>query len=99
MMIAKLTILSDENKFVSAFRSGVELWRKEYEDMPDATAEAVELRVMLPDIKRLVDASQRQPTWPKGYAPDEVVEVNADELRARGFLRASWTRGPMSQIA
>jgi hypothetical protein len=93
MMIAKLTILPDRDKVVTTFRSGVETSRKEYADMREATAEAVELQVMLPDMKRIVDASQLQPTWSKGYAPDEVVEVNAEELHARGFLRASWKPG------
>jgi hypothetical protein len=101
MMIAKLTVLPERNKIATTFRSGVETWRKEYEDMPDATAEAVELQVMTPELKRLVDAAQRQPSWPKGYAPDEGVEVDIEELHTRGFLRASWKpgTGPASRIA
>jgi hypothetical protein len=67
MATVRIVFIRDEVHTTAAVKDRV--WRKRYEDMPDATREAVELRIMEPRDKTFVDASQRQPTWPGlGYA-------------------------------
>jgi hypothetical protein len=62
------------------------VWRKKYRSMPEATREAVELRIMEPRVKTFVDASQRPPNWwGRGYAPTRPFEVDVEELIRRGF--------------
>jgi hypothetical protein len=63
------------------------VWRKKYKSMPEATTEAVELRIMTESEKQYVDGAQRQPTWSdRGYEPPIPFEIYPDELKARGFL-------------
>jgi DNA-binding protein H-NS len=85
MAIVKIVPV-DEGTNTTASVDG-KVWRKKYQSMPDATSEAVELRIMEPREKTFVDASQRQPTWSgRGYAPTRPFEVDVEELIKRGFL-------------
>jgi hypothetical protein len=84
MATVRIVFIRDEVHTTAAVKDKV--WRKRYEDMPDATREAVELRIMEPRDKTFVDASQRRPTWSgRGYAPTRLFEVDVDELIRRGF--------------
>ena len=86
-MIAAVKIVPSEDGDSTVVSAGEQVWRKKYPSMPDATTEAVELRIMEPHDKTFVDASQRQPTWPgRGYAPTRRFEVDVEELIRRDFL-------------
>ena len=84
MAMVKIVPVGDE-VHTTASADG-KVWRKKYESMPDATTEAVELQIMTEVEKRLVETSQRQPTWPHGFAPTRPFKVDLDGLRARRFL-------------
>ena len=84
MAMVKIVPVGDEVHTTTSADGKV--WRKKYESMPDATTEAVELQIMTEVEKRLVDAPQRQPTWPHGFAPTRPFKVDLDGLRARRFL-------------
>jgi hypothetical protein len=68
-----------------AYSEGDRAWHKKYASIPDATSEAVELEIMTAEDKRLLDDSQRQPTWPHGYAPTRSFKVDLGELTRRDF--------------
>jgi hypothetical protein len=71
------TTASDEGK----------VWRKRYQSWPSATADAVDLRIMLTDTKQVLDEYRRMPgkagVW---YTPETPSEIDLDELIARGFV-------------
>jgi hypothetical protein len=98
MMMAKFNMQPVGNEVHTRVRAGDEVWCKRYGSVTDATTEAVELGVMEARSKAFVEETLLQRTWPAGLPEPvtpvdtilvesiEPVEVDLDELRARGFL-------------
>jgi hypothetical protein len=55
--------------------SSGQLWVKDYQSMPDATGDAVQLRLMKEYDKALVDQHQRQPSYPHDYKTKANVDL------------------------
>jgi hypothetical protein len=84
-MIMAVKIVPSEDGAYTVVSEGERVWRKKYASMAAATSESVELRIMEPSGKKLADVSQPTPTYAQGFSSPEV-EVDLDELLARGFL-------------
>jgi hypothetical protein len=88
MAMFKIVRVGDEA--LTTVSADGKVWLKKYDSVPDATAEAVELLMMEPHTKPIVDGAQRQPTWPQGgYQTTTPREVDLEELKARGFVLGS----------
>jgi hypothetical protein len=86
------------NEVHTRVRSDDEVWCKRYGSVTDASTEAVELGFIEARSKPFVEETLLQRTWPAGFPETvtpadailvqsiEPVEVDLDELRARGFL-------------
>jgi hypothetical protein len=87
MFMVKIVPVGDGEFQTTATSADGKVWRKRYKSWPDATADAVDLRMMLPDMKRIVDGYRRMPGHADdGYAPETPYEVDVDELIAHGFV-------------
>jgi hypothetical protein len=84
-MIAAVKIVPSEDEAYTVVSVGEQTWRKKYPSMSAATSEAVELQITTPNEKGLADMSQPVPTYAQGFSSTSV-EVDVDELMARGFL-------------
>jgi hypothetical protein len=82
---AKIAIIPIRDEVDTIATVNGDLWRKKYEDMPSASVEAVELRVMTPAEKWYMDEAARRADWSEGHLPPTLVEVDLDELIRRGF--------------
>jgi hypothetical protein len=81
MFMVKIVPVGDGEFQTTATSADGKVWRKRYKSWPDATADAVELRMMRPGMKRIVDGYPLVP-----YAPETPCEVDVDELIAHGFV-------------
>jgi hypothetical protein len=87
VVMAMVTIVAVGDEAHTAVDADGRVWRKKYDSMPDATTEAVALQMMEPHKKPFLDGAQRHPSWPQGgYESTRPLEVDLDELVARGFL-------------
>jgi hypothetical protein len=98
MMMAMFNMQPLGNEVHIRVRAGDEVWCKRYGSVPDATTEAVELGIIEPRSKPFVEETLFRRNWPAGlpepltpvdailFQSVEPVEVDLDELRARGFL-------------
>jgi hypothetical protein len=78
-------IIPSEDDAYTVVSEGDHVWRKKYPSMSAATSEAAELQIMTPSDKQRADMSQPVPTYAQGFSSTSV-EVDVDELTARGFL-------------
>jgi len=98
MMMAMFNMQPIGNEVHTRVGAGDEVWCKRYGSVTDATTEAVELGIMEARSKPFAEEILLQRAWPTGL-PEPVkpvdailfqsvkpVEVDLDELRARGFL-------------
>jgi hypothetical protein len=81
MFMAKIVPVGDGDFQTTATSADGKVWRKRYKSWPDATADAVELRMMRPGMKRIVDGYPLVP-----YKPETPCEVDVDELIAHVFV-------------
>jgi hypothetical protein len=98
MMMAMFDMQPIGTEFHTRVRVRDEVWCKTYGSVTDATTEAIELGIMEARSKPFVDENLLQRSWPTGFPEPgtpvdailvgsiEPVEVDLDELRARGFL-------------
>jgi hypothetical protein len=63
VVMATIAIIFIRNEAHTTVTVKGKVWRKKYRFMPEATTEAVELRIIEPRAKTFVDASQRPPNW------------------------------------
>jgi hypothetical protein len=73
----------EEGAVISVSASEREL-TKEYPSMKAASIEAVELGIMLPSEKEIVDRSQLRSDYPQGFK-GEAPDIDVAELVQRGF--------------
>ena len=88
MVTCQLEIVPIGGAFRSSVNVGGKRWSKNYPCVEDATREAEDLRMILPDMKKLLDASQSMPGYPQGGYKGEA-EVDLSELRRRRFSLCS----------
>jgi hypothetical protein len=78
-------IVPGEDGAYTVLSEGERVWRKKHPSMEAATSEAAEMQIMTPNEKWFADMSQPVPTYAQGFS-SPAVEVDLDELIARGFL-------------
>jgi hypothetical protein len=98
MVLAMFTIQPVGDEVHTTVKTGDKVWRKKYGSISNATAEAIELRMMEEQTRPFVEGFLGQRTWPPSshestrsvdavlFHPVRPVEVDLDELRTRGFL-------------